>query len=106
MGAPIALDWGIDATVRYLSEGAVTPIEIFGYASPLAPDEAFAAQVASFLANPDNVYLLHSEQATVFKGRAEVFHSTAAALGLTPRLEQTFAQRDGVPLYEIWKVYP
>lgn len=106
MGAPIALDWGIDATVRYLSEGAVTPIEIFGYASPLAPDEAFAAQVASFLANPDNVYLLHSEQATVFKGRAEVFRSTAAALGLTPRLEQTFSQRDGVPLYEIWKVYP
>lgn len=106
MGAPIALDWGIDATVRYLSEGTVTPIEIFGYASPLAPDEAFAAQIASFLANPDNVYLLHSEQATVFKGRAEVFRSTAAALGLTPRLEQTFTQRDGAPLYEIWKVYP
>lgn len=106
MGAPIALDWGIDATVRYLSEGAVTPIEIFGYTSPLAPDEAFAAQIASFLANPNNVYLLHSEQATVFKGRAEVFRSTAATLGLTPRLEQTFTQRDGAPLYEIWKVYP
>lgn len=106
MGAPIALDWGIDATVRYLSEGTVTPLEIFGYASPAAPDETYAAQLASFLANPDNVYLLHSEQATVFQGRAEVFHATAAALGLTPVLEQRFAQRDGAPLYEIWKAHP
>ncbi len=106
MGAPIALDWGIDATVRYLSEGTVTPIEIFGYASPLAPDDAFRDQLASFLENPDNVYLLHSEEATVFRGRAEVFHATAAALGLTPVLEQRFAQRDGAPLYEIWKVQP
>jgi len=106
MGAPIALDWGIDATVRYLSEGTVTPIEIFGYASPLAPDETFAAQVAGFLANPDNVYVMHSEQATVFQGRADVFRATASALGLTPVLEQTFTQRDGAPLYEIWKAYP
>jgi hypothetical protein len=30
LGAPLALDWGFDAPVRYLSEGAVTPIEIFG----------------------------------------------------------------------------
>lgn len=106
MGAPIALDWGIDATVRYLSEGAVTPIEIFGYASPLAPDESYAAQLAHFLENPDNVYLLHSEQATVFQGRAEAFRTAAASLGLTPALEQSFTQRDGAPLYEIWKVYP
>ncbi|MFO7632107.1 MAG: hypothetical protein R6W76_06200 [Caldilinea sp.] len=105
MGAPIALDWGMDATVRYLTEGTVTPIEIFGYASPDAPDAAFAQQIAAFLDNPDNVYLLHSEQATVFKGRAEVFFATASDKGLTPVLEQHFPQRDGEPLYEIWKVH-
>ncbi|MCB0152093.1 MAG: hypothetical protein KDE01_31110, partial [Caldilineaceae bacterium] len=68
MGAPLALDWGIDAPVRYLSQGAVTPIEIFGYASPAAPDDGFAGRLAPFLENPDNVYLLHSEGATVFAG--------------------------------------
>jgi hypothetical protein len=32
----------MDATVRFLSRGTVTPIEIFGYASPAAPDADFA----------------------------------------------------------------
>lgn len=105
MGAPIALDWGMDATVRYLTEGAVTPIEVFGYASPDAPDRAFAQQLAVFLKNPDNAYLLHSQDATVFEGRAEIFFEMVEQMGLTPVLEQRFTQRDGTPLYEIWKVH-
>ncbi|GIV71283.1 glycosyltransferase family 39 protein [Caldilinea sp.] len=103
MGAPVALDWGIDATVRFLSEGAVTPIEIFGYTSPAAPDDEFERRLAVFLDNPDNVYLLHSEQATVFQGRRERFFAAVAARGRTPVLERRFTQRDGAALYEIWK---
>jgi len=34
LGAPIALDWGMEAPVRYLTRGRVRPIEIFGYDSP------------------------------------------------------------------------
>ncbi|HQY91940.1 glycosyltransferase family 39 protein [Caldilinea sp.] len=105
MGAPLALDWGIDASVRYLSEGTVTPIEIFGYASPQAPDEEFAQQIAPFLDNPDNTYLLHSKDMTVFQGRAETFFAMVSARELTPLLEQEIFQRDGTPVYEIWKVY-
>ena len=104
MGAPIALDWGMDAPVRYLSEGTVTPIEIFGYASPDAPDAEFANRLAPFLENPDNVYLLHSDGATVFQGRAAAFFDSVAAQGLTAVRQQVFAQRDGTQLYEIWKV--
>jgi hypothetical protein len=104
MGAPVALDWGIDATVRYLSEGTVTPIELFGYAAPDAPDDGFSARLAPFLANPDNVYLLHSPGATVFHGRAEAFFAAVAAQGRTAVLEREFTQRDGAPLYAIWKV--
>lgn len=105
LGAPLALDWGIDAPVRYLSQGTVTPIEIFGYASPTAPDDAFTARLAPFLENLDNVYLLHSEGATVFVGRRERFLVAAVQAGLTPVLERTFAQRDGTPLFELWKLY-
>ncbi|MBP8292051.1 MAG: hypothetical protein KAX65_04715 [Caldilineaceae bacterium] len=104
MGAPIALDWGMDAPVRYLSQGTVTPIEIFGYASPDAPDAEFAARLAPFLENPDNSYLLHAPPATVFQGRREAFFAAIAAAGRTPMLEQQFAQRNGAPLYEIWRV--
>ena len=32
--APIALDWGMDAPLRYLTGGRVNPVEVFGYASP------------------------------------------------------------------------
>ena len=104
MGAPLALDWGIDAPVRYLSQGTVTPIEIFGYASPTMPDDAFEARLAPFLENTDNVYLLHSEGATVFAGRRQRFLAAAARARLKPVLERTFAQRDGAPLYELWKL--
>lgn len=104
LGAPIALDWGMDATVRYLSQGKVTPIEIFGYADPAAPDAGFADRLAPFLANPDNVYLLHASGATVFRGRREAFMAAVAAAGRQPVLEQAFTQRDGAALYEIWRV--
>jgi len=106
MGAPIALDWGMDAPVRFLTEGTVTPIEIFGYDSPAAPDEEYVERLAHFVANPDNVYLLHAPRAEVFRGRREQFEAAAAAVGMRPALEISFGQRDGTPLYEIWRLEP
>jgi hypothetical protein len=104
LGAPIVLDWGMDAPVRFLSENTVRPIEIFGYESPGAPDEAFGARLDPFLGNPDNVYLLHAPGQTVFAGRREVFLAEVEARGLVAMLERTFAQRNGTPLYELWRV--
>jgi hypothetical protein len=104
MGVPVALDWGFAAPVRYLSRGRVAPLEIFGYESLQTPDAAFAQRLRVFLANPDNVYLLHAAEATVFAGRREVFFAESAALDLQPALERVFVQRDGVTLYEIWRV--
>lgn len=105
MGAPITLDWGMDAPVRFLSENTVRPIEIFGYESPAAPDAGFAARLDSFLGNPDNVYLLHAPGQTVFAGRREAFVAAVAARGQVATLERTFTQRDGTPLYELWRVH-
>lgn len=106
LGAPIALDWGFDAPVRYLSEGTVTPIEIFGYGSPVAPDPAFGERLRPFLGNPDNVYLLHTPAAASFQGRREEFFAKVNRAGLQARLETTFTQRDGLPLVELWRVLP
>jgi len=106
LGAPIALDWGFDASVRYLTQGAVTPIEIFGYAAPAAPDAAFDQRLALFLGNPDNVYLLHAPAATVFAGRREHFLHAVAQRQRQAELIATFAQRDGVVLGELWRVHP
>ena len=106
MGAPLALDWGMDAPVRYLSQGSVTPIEIFGYTTPDAPDTEFGTRLAPFLENPDNTYLLHAPSATVFQGRRELFLAAVAVTGRVAVLEQVFTQRDGTPLFEIWRVRP
>lgn len=107
MGAPIALDWGLDAPVRFLSNGAVTPIEIFGYDSLDAPDADFTARLDGFLDNPDNVYLLRAPGQSVYAGRREAFLTRAESMesmGRTPALEASFAQRDGTPLFELWRV--
>lgn len=104
LGAPIALDWGMDAPVRYLSEGTVTPIEIFGYQSIDQPDDGFALRLGQFLENPDNVYLLHAPAYTVFVGRREALTDQAHIRGRTAQLEASFAQRDGTTIYEIWRI--
>lgn len=106
MGAPIALDWGIDAPVRFLSQGAVTPIELFSYASLDQPDADFAAQIGQFLPNPDNVYLFHAPGRTVFAGRREVFMAEVEARGLVASPIEQFAQRDGEAVFEVWRVTP
>ncbi len=106
MGAPLALDWGLDATVRFLSEGAVTPIELFGYGSPASPDASIAERLAPYLANTNNVYLLHAPGQEVFLGRREALAHAAADRGLRLALVDAFAERDGTPLYEIWRAEP
>jgi hypothetical protein len=106
MGSPIVLDWGIDAPVRYLTSGTVTPIEIFGYASLTTPDKEFDARLTPFLDNPDNRYLLHSPSSTVFGGRREAFLQAVAARSYQASLEQQFEQRDGTPVFEIWQASP
>jgi hypothetical protein len=106
LGAPIALDWGMDAPIRFLSEGTVRPIEIFGYASLQEPDAVFAARLTPFLENPDNVYLLHAPSQTVFHGRREVLLTLAQERGLAVEQEAAFGQRDGTPLYELWRARP
>jgi hypothetical protein len=84
----------------------VRPIEIFGYASPAAPDDNFVARLDAFLGNPDNVYLLHAAGQTTFVGRREAFLAAVAAQDKVATLEQSFSQRDGTPLYELWRVRP
>ncbi len=37
--APVALDWGLDAPLRFLTAGRVQPVEVFGYERLDAADE-------------------------------------------------------------------
>jgi hypothetical protein len=101
--APPALDWGIDAQVRFLTAGRVAPVEIFGYAGLDAADPGFAARAEAFLGNPDTVFLAHAGEQTVFRGRVEALASLAQARGLTLREEARFDERSGAPLFVIYR---
>ena len=104
LGAPIVLDWGLDAPIRFLSEGSVTPIEIFGYASLLEPDEGFRRRLELFLDNGDNVYLLRAPGNELFQGRRIAFERLVMERNGRLQREQIYSQRDGTPLYERWRV--
>ena len=104
MGAPIVLDWGMEAPIRFLSEGSVKPLEIFGYTSLLEPDEEFVQRIELFLDNVDNVYLLRTPGNELFRGRRAVFERIVRARNGHLQREQVYAQKDGTPLYERWRV--
>ncbi len=104
LGSPIVLDWGLEAPIRFLSAGKVTPIEIFGYASLLEPDETFDLRIESFLDNANNVYLLRTPGNELFQGRRAAFQRLVEERNGHLKREQVYSQRDGTPLYERWRV--
>jgi len=104
LSAPVALDWGMDAPLRFLTAGHVNPVEVFGYTHLDAPDEAFLTRIEPFLANPDNVYIAHAPEQTVFRGRVEALVGLAAAQGLSLREIAHFNERSGRPLFLVYRV--
>jgi len=102
--APLALDWGIDAPVRYLTGGLANPIEAFGYERLDAPDSDFAGRVSPFMDNPDNLYVAHASGFSVFRGRVEAVAALAAGRGMKLEEVARFAERSGRPLFLVYRV--
>jgi hypothetical protein len=102
--SPLALDWGLDAPVRFLTANRVQPIEAFGYETLDRPDPGFADRIRPFLDNPDVVYLAHAADRSVFRGRAEALAALAAEKGLTVRVEAVFDERSSRQLYVVYRV--
>jgi 4-amino-4-deoxy-L-arabinose transferase-like glycosyltransferase len=100
-GSPVvALDWGIDAPLRFLTMGKVRPVEIFGYESFHAPDAGFRERASSFL-SPGTIFIAHAPEDTVFKGRVEALETLAKEKGLKLEEIAYFRERSGRLLYII-----
>lgn len=103
-GRPVvALDWGIDAPVRFLTRGEVRPVEIFGYESLQSPDSGFRERASEFL-TPGAIFIAHSPEDTVFKGRVESLEALAREKGLQLKEVAHFRERSGRLLYIILEV--
>jgi 4-amino-4-deoxy-L-arabinose transferase-like glycosyltransferase len=96
---PLALDWGIEAQVRYLTENRVQPLEIFGYQRLEQPDDGFAGRVEQFLADPTRVYIVRMPGETVFQGRREALESLAAAQGQRLVVREAIYDRSGQVMF-------
>jgi hypothetical protein len=101
--APLALDWGLDSPVRFLTRGRVNPIEAFGYDSLDAPDPGFAERVSPFLKDERTLYLAHAPDATVFHRRVEALVALAEARGLTIEETARFTERNGRALFSVYR---
>jgi hypothetical protein len=97
--APLAMDWGIGYPVQLVTQGRVRPVEVFGYTPE--PGPAFAASLP--LADPAQRYLFHGDDYTAFP-RFEALRQAAAQAGKQVRLQQTFYERSGTPVYLVYSV--
>jgi hypothetical protein len=95
---PVALDWGIEAPVRYLTANRVQPLELFGYDRLQTPDAGLAERLAPFLESRNQRYVVHTREDTVFQGRRETLESLASQQGLKVIEEAVFRERSGRPL--------
>jgi hypothetical protein len=101
--APVALDWGVDAPVRFLTAGRVQPVDVFGYDRLDAPDPGFATRVEPYLEDWQTIYVGHAPERAVFKGRLEAMAGWAADRGWRWLEQIRIGQRSGEAVFIVYR---
>jgi len=97
----VAMDWGLAAPVTYLTNGQVSPTEIFGYAWQPNPD--LTARLGSFIAKPSTLYLWRSPDEIIFD-RSQEFKTIYRPLNLEEDIEAAFYERSGRPILGVTRL--
>lgn len=98
---PYALDRGVKWNIMILTQGRVEPLEIAGTGAESGSGSE--ATVQDLLAAPDPVILVRAEAGNPSHQLASL-EQLVSASGRTPRLEHTFTQRDGTPVFHVFRV--
>ncbi len=101
VASPLAMDWGIDAPVQFLTSGAVNPIEIFGY--EWETNEVFEESLGRFLAECDHLYIFHSPGETVYH-RRQTFDRLVVEMGKVSQVEKVILDRSGKSIFVLVRV--
>jgi hypothetical protein len=99
----VAMDWGIAAPVAFLTRGAVTPVEAFGYA--WETDADFAARLSRFVGDPASIYLWRAPDEIIFNRSAD-FQRLYRPLGLEEDILEAFYERSGRPVLGATRLVP
>jgi hypothetical protein len=102
----VALDWGMDAPVRFLTAGKVNPVELFGYTRLDAPDPAFAERLAPYLKRPDTLYLFRAASDTIYQGRLPVLEEMAASAHRKLVIDQAPRERTRRRAFVVYRLEP
>jgi hypothetical protein len=96
----VALDWGIAASVRYLTGERVVVEEFYGY-EQVAPPSFGEALRERF--GREELYITHAEHQEAFQRRAAFLQAVADA-GLRAEQLNVSVRADGWPMLEVWRV--
>ncbi len=103
-GAPVvAMDWGITAPVTFLTLGAVTPVEAFGY--DWETDADFTARLEQFINEPASLYLWRAPDEVIFD-RGDDFRQLYEPRGLEEDILEAFYERSGRPVLGVTLLVP
>jgi hypothetical protein len=100
----VAMDYGIQDVVQFLTEGEINPPEVFGYADREQPDAAFAIRVEEQLVNPETVYVFRVEP--LFQLRWESFLTIAVQAGREVVVESVIYDWSARPIYRVVRAVP
>jgi hypothetical protein len=98
-----AMDWGIAASVTFLTRGVAVPVEAFGY--DWETDAEFAHRLESFIHNPSSIYLWRAPDEIIFD-RSDDFKQLYEPLGLEEDILQAFYERSGRPVLGATRLVP
>jgi 4-amino-4-deoxy-L-arabinose transferase-like glycosyltransferase len=102
--APVAaMDWGIAASVSFLTLGDVSPVEAFGY--EWETDADFAARLQGFIANPASIYVWRAPDEIIFD-RGRDFKKLYEPYSLEEDILEAFYERSGRPVLGTTRLVP
>ncbi len=101
--AVIAMDWGLAASVTFLTQGAVTPVEIFGY--DWGDVSRFDAIITPKLVPRHTIFLWRAPDIVIFD-RSAAFKTLYRPKNLEEDILAAFYDRSGKPLYGATELVP
>jgi hypothetical protein len=101
----VAMDYGIQDVVQFLSKGEINPAEIFGHEDREKVDAGFGVRLREQMQNPDAVYVFH-ETYPEFRNRWEAFQEIAQADGREWKDETIIYDWSAIPVFRLVRLVP
>lgn len=92
----VAMDWGLAASVTFLTAGRITPIEVFGY--DFGDTGRFKSVITPQLSAKQAIFLWRSPDEVIFDRSAD-FQKMYRPLNLEEDILEAFYERNGRPIY-------